>query len=49
MSGRSFPVPMKHAPPSPGALKDGDFAQAMNDHDPRERLLREASARRSRR
>jgi molecular chaperone DnaJ len=25
----------------------GDFARAMNDHDPRERLLREASARRS--
>jgi molecular chaperone DnaJ len=25
----------------------GDFATAMNDHDPRERLLREASARRS--
>ncbi len=23
----------------------GDFAEAMNDHDPRERLLREASAR----
>ena len=24
----------------------GEFAKAMNDHDPRERLLREASARR---
>ena len=25
----------------------GEFAKAMNDHDPRERLLREASARKS--
>ena len=26
----------------------GEFAEAMNDHDPRERLLRDASARRAR-